>query len=68
MEKEAKIIPFKTKEQVRNERNFRHLSDHLFANPCAHCIDVNTSYCEQECRVTMERKFRENILNNSKSF
>jgi hypothetical protein len=49
-EKEAKIIQFKTKEQIHAERVFRHLCDHLFANPCYGCRDMNSDYCLKECK------------------
>lgn len=47
--KEAKIIPFKTKEQRKAEMVFRHLSDHLDKNPCMDCIDKDSDYCQKEC-------------------
>ena len=48
--KEAKIIQFKTKEQVKAEIRFRHLSDHLDVNPCWRCPDENSEYCLNECK------------------
>ena len=47
--KEAKIIPFKTKEQKMAEIRFRHLSDHLDVNPCWRCPDEDSEYCLKEC-------------------
>ncbi len=48
--KEAIIVQFKTKAQKMAEIRFRHLSDHLDANPCNGCIDINSEYCLKECR------------------
>lgn len=67
-EKECKIIPFKTKEERRAEIQFRHLSDHLFSNPCGDCIDKNSEYCLNECKITIRRLITQNVINNSKSF
>ena len=47
---EAKIIQFKTKEQVKAEIAFRHLADHLYDNPCSDCIDTDSDYCLNECK------------------
>ena len=49
-EGEEKIIQFKTKEQVKAEIRFRHLSDHLDVNPCWRCPDENSEYCLNECK------------------
>jgi hypothetical protein len=47
---ECKIIPFKTKEQKMAEIRFRHLADHLYANPCFDCKDIDTPFCLKECK------------------
>ena len=65
---DAKIIPFKTKEQRMAEMRFRHLSDHLLNNPCNTCIDMGSQYCRNECPTTIRKAIVKNIIDNDKSF
>jgi hypothetical protein len=62
------VVPFKTKEQRRTERNFRHLSDHLDKNPCSGCADESSDYCKEECPTMIRRTIIANVIKNSKSF
>jgi hypothetical protein len=52
MDKECKIIQFKSKEQKMAEIRFRHLSDHLIDAPCKDCHDKDTKFCLTECKST----------------
>lgn len=65
---EAKIVPFKTKEQRTAEVRFRHLADHLIANPCKDCADINSEYCSKECRTGIRKRITRTILDTGKSF
>ena len=67
-DKECKIIPFKTKEQRMAEIRFRHLSDHLFANPCNMCSDKDSEFCLKECATGIRKLIIKNVIENSKSF
>ena len=66
--KECKIIQFKTKEQKLAEIRFRHLTDHLEANPCNGCIDSNSDFCLKECSTGIRKAIIANIIKNEKSF
>lgn len=46
---EARVVPFKSVDQLKAERAFRHLSDHLLTDPCYNCVDRDTRYCIREC-------------------
>ena len=66
--KECKVIPFKSKEEQMAKIRFRHLSDHLFGNPCLECADKDSIFCKEECPTMIRKKITSNILENGKSF
>ncbi len=48
---EARVVPFKSVDQLKAERAFRHLSDHLLTDPCYNCVDRDTRYCIKRVSV-----------------
>lgn len=68
MSKEAKIVQFQTRENRDAERRFRHLSDHLFKDPCRDCIDKESEFCERECSTGIRKAIIANVIKNTKSF